>query len=133
MENSTSPSTRLSYQNNAMSSMDRKIQYKMFDRERDYCWQVGMGTDTLQTARSLKKWDDDNLKNLILRQEKAELGEKTKWDDTAFPMAYMCSDDNNMVSSSRLYEMMKDHSLSDGEMTFPIMGHPFWISVGRKH
>lgn len=47
-------------------------------------------------------------------------------------MAYLCGDDSDMVSSSRLYEMMEDHSLSNGELTFPIMGHPFWISVGRR-
>lgn len=47
-------------------------------------------------------------------------------------MAYMVGDDDEMVASSRLYEIMQDHSIADGEMEFQIMGHPFWISVGRK-
>lgn len=42
MENPIAPATNLRYQSNAaMNTMDRKIQWKMFDRERDFCWQIG--------------------------------------------------------------------------------------------
>lgn len=42
------------------------------------------------------------------------------------------SDDDIMIKSSRLFEIMEDHPIADGELKFPIMGHTFRISCGRN-
>ena len=145
LENQISNTGRLAYtQNGLMQGIDKKIQWKMFDRERDFCWQsnaqAGTALETDATGkvgkgvvRTYNAYNADILTAHPFRKDANVLGQVGTWDARSLPQAYMCGENANMATASRVYEMMKDHPIGDGRsLSFPIMGHPFPISVGRK-
>lgn len=131
MENEVAPTSNLKYvQSNPIQNMDRKIMWKMFDRERDFQWNF-IDKKSMSETRTLRKWDVDILTSNILRKEGGNLGNLTKWSEKSLAMVIMVSDDTDMLKTSRLFEL-KDHPIADGELEFPIMGNPFWMSCGRN-
>lgn len=111
---------------NPIQNMDRRLMWKMFDRERDFQWNIN-DKKVMSSAPTLRKWDSKTLEDNILRKEGGELGNLTKWSEKTLPMAIMTCDDPDMLKT----EMMEDHPIAEGELSFP-MGHPFWMACGRN-
>ena len=131
LENVVSGTTALRMdQTNNIQNIDRKIMWKMFDRERDYCWS---GCKNVKDNVPLIDCVADTLTANVLRDKSRSLYNSTpKWDNMTFPCTVLNGENANLVESSRLHEMLHDHSLNDGPIEFPIMGHPFPILCGNQ-
>ena len=145
LENQIANTGRPAYtQSGPIQCIDRKVQWKMFYREQDLCWQsnaqaneaLTIGADgkfTKGTVRPFAAYNADILTAHPFIKYENVLGQVGTWDSRSLPKAYMCGESSDMATASRVYEMMKDHPIGvGGVLSFPKMGHPFPISVGRK-
>lgn len=89
------------------------------------------GTASLNRDRSPHNYKVITIDNLVLVRENSELYTSSSKKDRSVPMAFITLENTFPAEASRLYEMMKDHPIAHGELEFPIMGHPYPISVGR--
>ena len=144
-ENNTINATKLSYSDGGpnLNNVDRKIMWKMYDRERDYNWVFDSGVrsaSALKTVTSrdtvkltdisdLLEGDDDNRKQRLGLEDSTW---STLNNKKVFPQLIKLSTDhgtNNFTQTQgdRLYESMNDHALSSGSLEFPMVGWPYFL------
>lgn len=125
----------------SLNNVDRKLMLKMYDRERDYNWIFDASTQaaSLDTATTRNTIGPTSISSLIESSDenrKARLGQTaTSWNGygarRSFPQLVKLEigeqPSNEDSSGDRLYESMTDHALSDGPLTFPIMGWPYYV------
>lgn len=147
-ENQTINQSRLAYTDGGpgMNNVDRKIMWKMYDRERDYNWTYEANPATTTPITELKapvSRDTVAMTNVDLLTEKSEdrrkirLGQAvTAWNKEGLkkflPQLIKLTTDqgeNGMgsVNGDRLYESMNDHALAEGPLEFPMMGWPYYV------
>jgi hypothetical protein len=148
-ENQTINGTRLAYTDGGpgLNNVDRKIMWKMYDRERDYNWiydahnsatslgqGVGMDTEALTTVSFLSETDETRR---LVRVGQAVSSWNTSSARKNFPQLVklatdMTSVDGTNSNGDRLYESMQDHALTEGPLTFPMMGWPYYIRNPKR-
>ncbi|EFX67030.1 hypothetical protein DAPPUDRAFT_115788 [Daphnia pulex] len=147
-ENQTINQSRLAYTDGGpgMNNIDRKIMWKMYDRERDYNWiyEANPATGTpITDFKAAVSRDTVALTNVDLLTEKAEerrkirLGQAiTAWNKDGLkkflPQLIKLTTDQGdhgigSVNGDRLYESMNDHALAEGPLEFPMMGWPYYV------
>ena len=138
-ENTVVPAQRLAYTESGtgLNSIERKIQWKMFERERDYPWMydvtAGVGTQlSAATTRDTEAMTDTS--KFDFNGQKAGYGPDAwmKFEPgKSFPQLVQAGIIDNVTETSavksldtgdRLYESLHDHALSRGPLEFPIMG-----------
>ena len=128
LENNTAPTTMLRYQSGgtAVQNIDRKVMWKMFDRERDFCWMTGnYSFNVLQ----LQDINATNYNQCGYNSNCETEATDNKWESRQpFKQACMLSvgSGSDLMLASRVHEMMNDHPISNGPLEFPLMGHPCW-------
>ncbi|EFX81412.1 hypothetical protein DAPPUDRAFT_317655 [Daphnia pulex] len=139
-ENQTINQTRLAYTDGGpgLNNVDRKIMWKMYDRERDYNWiydvTAKQDTTNLEAPLTRNRESISLISSLIEtdpRKRKQRLGQTVNsWEPVAnsqyFPQLVklannMATADDSNQNGDRLYESMNDHALQSGPLTFPMM------------
>jgi hypothetical protein len=146
-ENQTINQARLAYSDGGpgLNNVDRKVMWKMYDRERDYNWvyDITAADPDTQTAQDrntasqtltagFKESSDDKRK---IRFGQVGPGWKPDTGGKYFPQLVKLSvDDGSLATTNgdRLYESMNDHALSDGALDFPMVGWPYYIRNPNK-
>lgn len=144
LENMTTPTRALTQElDSGLKSADRKVMWKMYDRERDGHWQPDIVTSNLSSAINLDTTNKTVLSTLLANIEQRRRGGvngvsqvKQAWTSRTFPSAVQLFNNTGQTNADRTYESLRDHPISSGHMEFPIMGWPKWVatqSVGFTH
>ena len=136
-ENQTINVTRQQFSDGGpgLNNVDRKVMWKMYDRERDYNWVYDItaadpDTGAAQTRNTASQTltagfteSSDDKRKLCLGQANSIW--KPDQGGKFFSQLVKLSVDNGSLATTngdRLYESMNDHALSNGTLDFPMVG-----------
>jgi len=129
----------LKYVSAETSPVNRKIMWKMYDRERDYSWSyVNPTTQSLSSSSiDFDTAKQTNLKSNNLIGSGFEIGNVAgNWlGKGTFPQLVHLSehghhdpnDEEEYNYADSFFASMQDHQISSGSLEFPIMGWPKWV------
>ena len=136
MENDVNNNS-LKYVSTDSSPVNRKIMWKMFDRERDFSWSyVNPTTQSLSSSNleyDTAKQTDLKTNNLIGSGFEIGTLPATWLGKGTFPQLVHLSehghhdDEEEYNYGDSFYASMQDHTISNGSLEFPIMGWPKWV------
>ena len=146
-ENQTINVTRQQFSDGGpgLNNVDRKVMWKMYDRERDYNWVYDItaadpDTGAAQTRNTASQTltagfteSSDDKRKLCLGQANSIW--KPDQGGKYFPQLVKLSVDNGTLETTngdRLYESMNDHALNQGTLDFPMVGWPYYVRNPNK-
>ena len=128
-----------------LNNVDRKLMWKMYDRERDYNWiwdkqARDPHTTNTQDRDTAKRTDISGFTESSDDKRKIRLGQigpgwKPDQGGKFFHrLVKLNVDDGTLATTNgdRLYESMNDHALSDGALEFPMVGWPYYVRNPNK-
>ena len=120
-----------------LQNANRKIMYKMYDRERDHKWGMFQGSVVYDVDTSQIETEDPLVGALPTFHSEWDACKdgylQTSWDTSSFPqLVKLYNQDENSTTmnfdSSQMLQSMKDHTISSGPLSFPIMGWPKYVA-----
>ena len=120
-----------------LQNANKKVMYKMYDRERDHKWGMVQGSVVYDVDTGQVESEDPlvgALPTLHTEWDDCKDGFKqTSWDTSSFPQLVKLYNQDESVTginydSSQMLQSMKDHPISAGPLSFPIMGWPKYVA-----